>query len=457
MILLKRLTGMWKAPASRAVQWDAPIGSPPKPPAIEGHNGDLPSFRLTAGGQFNPQLKDELADVRGRLRNAFTPSQPVNDRNLFAGRKALLAAVIRAIEDERRHVVIYGQRGIGKTSVMHILAQAATEARYRLAYVSCGVGSNFDETIRLISQRLPLLFHSAYGPTSPESEKGATFADLLGESEVNPRLAADQLAKLTGTRLIVMLDEFDRVESANFRSSIAEFIKNLSDRLVGVQLVIAGVAANLTELLAYAPSIQRGLFAVEAPPMPEDEIRLLVELGGRAGGVTFDEAAVDGVVAVADGSPYLASLLSHHAALGALDDGRLGVTSTDLSAALERALGEFENRIPKPLRDGLGGLMGGGQVRALGALAKRAQLDHGEFSIDVPSSAAIESAERRRSLVDRLAAEGLLTELGGSEAQMRFRFVDESLPTYLWLAAAKSQIEASQGGPHFARDRAALG
>ncbi|HXV00002.1 MAG TPA: ATP-binding protein [Caulobacteraceae bacterium] len=449
MALLERLAGIWKAQAPGIVRSE-PMTAWPNgktwPEGGERRNGAFPHFRLTAGDQNNPLLRDGLADVRSRLRNAFTPSQPMNDRNLFAGRTALLASVIRAIEDERLHVVIYGQRGIGKTSVMHILAQTASEARYRLTYVSCGASSNFDETFRLISQSVPLLFHSAYGPTSPEAEKGATFADLLSGAAVTPRVAADLLAKLTGTRLIVMLDEFDRVESAEFRLRIAEFIKTLSDRLVRVHVVIAGVAANVAELLAYTPSIQRGLFAVEAPPMTEDEIRLLVKLGQRATGISFEEVAIDCIVTVADGLPYLASLLSHHAALAALDDGRIEVTKMDVAAALDRTIRDFENRIPQPLRKDLDGLLNENRLQILGVLAKQAQADHGEFTLATSAASTIESAEWRQSLVSLLIAEGVLTEQGESGGQTRFRFVEDSLPNYLWLAASRSRMRTQPFG-----------
>ena len=64
------------------------------------------------------------------FRTAFTPSQPVVERRLFAGRTGTLTTLIRAIEDERLHVIVYGERGIGKTSLMHVLAEAARDARY---------------------------------------------------------------------------------------------------------------------------------------------------------------------------------------------------------------------------------------------------------------------------------------------------------------------------------------
>src|SRR4051794_21337517 len=77
----------------------------------------FPSFHATAGDQLERTTRDSMATIRMRLRNAFTPSQPITDWSRFAGRTEMLTALIRATEDGRLHTVLYGERGIGKTSI----------------------------------------------------------------------------------------------------------------------------------------------------------------------------------------------------------------------------------------------------------------------------------------------------------------------------------------------------
>ena len=127
---------------------------------------------------------DRFAEARLRLRAAYTPSQPILSRSLFAGRTDVLATLIRSIEDERLHTIVYGERGIGKTSLMHVVAQAARDARYVVTYISCGAASNFDEVFRAVAADIPLLFHSGYGPSAPEAERGDTIASLLSVAPV---------------------------------------------------------------------------------------------------------------------------------------------------------------------------------------------------------------------------------------------------------------------------------
>ena len=64
-----------------------------------------------------------------------------------------------------------------------------------------------------------------------------------------------------------------------------------------MQFVIAGVAANLNELVANVPSIQRNISAIQVPKMTPLEIRELVKKGEAVSGVTFDNSAVEAVIA----------------------------------------------------------------------------------------------------------------------------------------------------------------
>ena len=75
--------------------------------------------------------------------------------------------------------------------------------------------------------------------------------------------------------------------------------------MVRVQLVVAGVAANLVELLENIPSIQRNIYAKQVPWMTDDEIGLLIKKGEDLCGLHFDEPARRAIINAAHGSPYL--------------------------------------------------------------------------------------------------------------------------------------------------------
>ena len=440
-----------KAPAPKTARAEAGQTAVVKPLIREAHRrspeaGGLPRFNTTASDQMSGR-GDRFAAVRAKLRHAFTPSQPCADRRLFAGRDDVLKTIIRSIEDQRLHVVLYGERGIGKTSLMHVLTQAATEARYIVVYTSCGANSNFDETFRAAAAEIPLLFHSGFSPTAAEAEKGSSLADLLPSEPLTPRKFGDLCARLTGTRVLIILDEFDRAESAAFRRDIAEVIKNLSDRLGRVQLVLAGVAADLTELVEHIPSIRRNIFALRVPKMSEAEILQIVANGEREADLKFDTQASAFVVEVARGSPYIANLICHHAGHASLDAGRSTVMPADVAAAVDRTIEEFQGRIAAPVQQHIRRLFDQGRQDALAMTSRAALAADGVFDATDVESASRISARKAQDAIEVLESERLLKPVQGEDGTRRFAFVEEGLPTLIWMMWAQRNLNREAAPP----------
>ena len=400
----------------------------------------FPRFHATASDHVSNRSSDRFATIRAKLRHAFTPSQPVAERRMFAGREDVLKTVIRAIEDQRLHVVIYGERGIGKTSLLHMLTQAAGEARYIVVYSSCGANSTFEETFRAAAYDIPLLFHAGFAPTTSEAEKGASLADLLPAGALTPKKFGDLCAKITGTRVLIILDEFDRCESATFRREVAELIKNLSDRLGRVQLVLAGVAADLTELVEHIPSIRRNILAVRVPKMSDTEVLQIVANGEREAGVNFDEAARNFIVEVARGSPYIANLLCHHAGHAALDHGRAAVDGDDVWTAVDRTVLEFQARISKPTLAHVQRLFHDGHGETLAFAARAALSGDDTFNqTDVQTLSGL-TAEKAAAVVSFLASEDLLAAHEDDGGGPRHAFIEEGLPMLLLMTWAQRDM-----------------
>ena len=427
------------SPAPTPLAMDPAARAKRPAPKADAH---VPKFFTMAGDKVDRRLTDKFQTVRLKLREAFVPARPVTDPGMFAGRGALLTTIIRAIEDRHLHTIIYGERGIGKTSLLHVLAQRAREARYHVSYVSCGAGADFDETFRAVASQIPLLFHEDYGPTSAEAEKHMTIADLLPESGISPRQASEFCAKVVGTRVLVVLDEFERAQSSEFRRWVGEFLKNLSDRSVRVHLVIAGVAASLDDLLEPGGFMQRNVIAVEMPKMSKAEVQEMVHNGEAISGMTFDAEAVDVLAMACNGLPYIASLLSQQACLNAVADKRLNVTAADVEVGLDGAIGEIKGRLSKRLRDNIGQAVHPGSAEILGPLASLAQASEGRLFVDDLLAAFSEPslAARARAELENLASKGVVTGSNEGKAGQYFRVSDPNALAYLWLLTVKARL-----------------
>jgi Cdc6-like AAA superfamily ATPase len=407
--------------------------------AIPAPFGSLPRFQESASdvGRSSSTIPTRL-----KMRTAFTPSRPVTEPSMFAGRRVVLRSLIRAIEDQRLHVVIYGDRGIGKTSTVHVLSHLAREARYLVRYTSCSENSDFSEIFRAIANDIPLIYHTDTDPTSTSAETDGVLADLLPPGPVSVSQMAELMAKLTGIRVLIILDEFDRSESVKFRRSISELIKSLSDRSTRVQLVIAGVAANLTELIQHIPSIRRNIIGLPMPNMEADEVDELVRIGAATCDLAYNPETRNEISSLANGSPYLASLLSQHAGVAALDRGGTSVEPQDVSVAVSQALEEVEGRISPSMRHLIRNVIGRQQRIHLMEMATEALNHIGYIRRDGHGGIA---SYDRTLVFKQLSGPGGVIEPIPDDPDGAYRFVEDGVALYLWLIAATAKRIGDSG------------
>lgn len=392
----------------------------------------LPRFHGTAGDKVRPRGGGGLEQLRLRLRTAFTPSRPVVKPAMFAGRTMLLRSLIRSVEDQQLHVILFGARGIGKTSTLHILTTIAQEARYVVRYSSCGEDTNFDELFRAVLDEIPLLFHANYEPTADEIEEGLTFSSLITDAPLTVAQVSDLFSKISGTRVLIVLDEFDRANAPNFRRSIAELIKNLSDRASRVQLVIAGVASNVNELIEHIPSIRRNILALPLPMMAEEEVVELIRNGETASGLVYSDDAVGAICDVAHGLPYLTSLISQHAGIAALDRRQTVVAGEHVEAAVVQAFSEIELRTSAVTRHHISQAIFDGLEQDLELLTRAALGSGGRILADSTAGGAGISP----ATIERLESQYQLIEPIVADPAGAYMFSDEGAPIYLWMRRA---------------------
>ena len=377
----------------------------------------LPQFSRAAGR--DPDTARQAGRLN-RLRDAFTPSHPIAQARKFAGRRDLLGKLIHLIEDQQLHVVLYGDRGIGKTSILRIVANLARDAEYHVSYASCGSDTSFDSLFRQFAREMPLLFHSDYSPTHEDVEAGKNFAHLIGDKDLTVADVTALLEKLQGTQVLLIVDEFDRVASIRMREQIAEVIKNLSDRGTPIQFFIAGVASNLTALVSHIPSIRRNLIGLPVDPLSGEETAQIIEAGARQSGLEFAEPAVRDIGDLSRGLPYLAQLLGLHASFNAAKRGAALVGHEDVTYAAARA----EEEIGLRLSDmGMRAAMRAGEGtgwRALRTLAEHAMMGNGRLS------------DAEANVLDQASRDSLLEPLddGSGEA---WQFQEEATIPYIWL------------------------
>jgi hypothetical protein len=308
--------------------------------------GDTTAFTLAAPGPalMRGRPRDgEMAKLHALLRDAFTPTRPKHDATLFSGRFREMQRIIAAIEEERAHVVVFGERGSGKTSLCNILAGKATEAGYVILQYACSTGIGFEDIFRNFLRHIPGTFLAeGWGAGGRRVDN---FSQLLPEGPFGVHELIEVFARIHDRHVILIVDEYDRVVSEDVKNKLAELIKIMSDASVPVTMLLIGVADDVRELFGKHPSLQRTLVTVPMPLMPRRDLEGLIAAGEAHAGLTFVPEVREAIIDFAQGLPYQAQLLCLFAARNAVRRNSRQVERDDLRYAVERAAEEAEVRI----------------------------------------------------------------------------------------------------------------
>ena len=307
---------------------------------IEGREIENIRFRSLASDRpFDQSGNSRFEAIRTKVRDVFSPSSPVMGRASLAGRGEEMRRAISAIENERMHIVIHGKRGWGKTSFANTLVEIAAEADFIVCRASCNDGIDYSSMFRGFLAQIPMLYDQKF-MNDRGAREGATqtFDSLLPEGHFTAQNLTNAMSRLSNTRAIFVLDEFDRADKATLGHSVIETIKSFSDAGIRATLVIVGVADSLDDIMGYHESIRRNVCGISMRLLSDTEFTELIDIGCRRTGLSFSGEASARIASLSQAIPYFARLLCLHAANKALDDERLEVMDKDVSVAAERAL-----------------------------------------------------------------------------------------------------------------------
>jgi Cdc6-like AAA superfamily ATPase len=279
-----------------------------------------------------------------QIARAFSPSAPIGSQ-VFAGRAAQINDVINACTQRGQHVVIFGERGAGKTSLANVLVHilGAKFATPACGAINCDQTTTFASLWKAIFSEIPIAKNTSSmgGRNSSVAEEG-TLAQFLPD-EVTPDAVRSILQKRN--RLLIIIDEIDRIKDKATTTLLADTIKNLSDHSVDATLVLVGVAESVDTLIAEHESVQRALVQVPLPRMSNAELEAIIDNGLAAVAMTIEPAAKQRIVKLSQGLPHYTHLLALHSAQTASGEGRSNIMIADSHHGLQRTLRQLQQSI----------------------------------------------------------------------------------------------------------------
>ena len=294
-------------------------------------------------------------DRSSKVSKVFTPGAPVSENDLFAGRRREIDKVFDAINQVGQHAVIYGDSGVGKTSLAKILASRLDSAGGRAIspIVNCTTTDTFHWLWRRVLSRIRMVVsESSVGFQTKTREIVKSALDLLPrESEITPTDVTNVLSAIGKDHpLLIILDEFDCLENDDDRHSIADTIKALSDYAVPATLIIIGTAETVLNLIAARKSIERILIQVQIPRMEPRELGEILDKGTKKLDMSIDADAKSKIAILSRGFPVYTHKLGLCAARTALSDRRVRIENRDVKPAIEQTVADAQESLQHDYR-----------------------------------------------------------------------------------------------------------
>ena len=371
--------------------------------------------------------------------DAFTPTRPQSGRRSLVGRHVELARIVDGLLDDQAHVVLYSERGRGKTSLSNLAVETLRQRGVTVARYACEASTDFDSLIRGLLCDLP-----ASLMVERPAEKGFEGCEaILPYRSLSSQDVARIPDRLTCPILVFAIDEFDRVTDSQTRTRLADTIKLLSDRAIPLHFMIVGVSATLEQILGEHPSIERNIVAMHLPLLSDDEVARMLAKGAQQAGIAFGDAAVDLVATVARGMPYMAQLLGLRIAQTALRRGAQTVAVADLKTAVQRLLDETGSTVLSIHAALSEGPLGAEAQAALRLVANADQDCWGRMSVvHTGSYVMVGGARISPGAWSLLLASGVVVQPYGEAGVAQIE--DRPLIYYVQLLAARERLLAGE-------------
>lgn len=267
-------------------------------------------------------IHDESAFVE-KLKETVSPALPIRTVELLRGRENELETVRRALLMPGRHAFIYGDRGVGKSSLAHTAANLYQSSDGVPITVSGSSDGTFNSIIANIA--FEALNRSRVEHVSKKTQalsfswRGFSWG---GNKEVSPvdfvehlRTIGDavgllaEVSKLHSRAPVIVMDEFDTIADVNERNKFASLIKMIGDQEVPIKFIFTGVGSSLTALLGAHQSAYRQLTSVELSRLSWEGRREIALRAAHAFGLDLDDNMAWRIAIVSDGFPYYIHLI----------------------------------------------------------------------------------------------------------------------------------------------------
>lgn len=387
---------------------------------------------------MTPTDQQELLFRCGRV---FSPATPISTRDLFAGRNEQIRQAGQAVHTRGQHAVIFGERGVGKTSLANILKVLLGSENTLVVKINCHQGDSFQNIWRNALSEIEITENMAIGFNPQPVARGSSPAEAIG-TDTGPddiRRILQSLGRSVDTVLI--FDEFDRLHGSQAQRLFADTIKNLSDNAINSTFVIIGVARDVSDLITEHASIDRSLMQIHMPRMQPSELKEIVNRAMHDLAMTIQDDALELIVMLSQGLPHYTHLVGQESAIAAINVLRREITLPDVKGGVNVALKNTQHSILDVYQKATKGQRKGTLFKHVLLACAIAEVDEQGYFISAAVREPLTKIMRKpydipnfSQHLDKFSsdqARGPVLERAGTARRFRFRFINPLLQPYV--------------------------
>ncbi len=300
-------------------------------------------------------LSGETRIIESNIRNVFTPHQPIDSVDFFFGRSEEVKKVIETLNTPGLHFLLYGERGVGKSSLGNIAVKLLIEILYKdCTFVKrCDKQTTVEEIFEKPLSSVGVNVYELSSVTKETSGICGGFdlkvVKLTGSdgqekqityraNTISPSYISE---KLLSKRGVIFIDEFDALKQET-KEKVGELIKLLSDEKSPFKLLIVGVGNNIIDLLSGNASNNRHVKQIKLSRMKPEQISEIINKGSVKINLKYEKDVVEKITDIAAGYPHFAHLLALKSGENAIRQNLKVVTNELLVQSINESLQDTE-------------------------------------------------------------------------------------------------------------------
>ena len=276
----------------------------------------------------------------------YSPTTPIKEEIFFRGRSEQLNKINFAVQETGQHIIIYGDRGVGKTSLANIVGE-----RYRAAInslVTCNQNSTLSGLWKSIFKRVPISIQrykrigfQLIEESENQIQSITTLADQLDPQreididDINLILAQ---ANDIGYKFLFIFDEFDQIKNNKLIADFSNIIKYSSDHLENITIMIVGIGKSVSDLIENHHSIERSTVQIFLQRMSDRELEEIISKANIELDMDINKDVLEQIVMYSSGYPHYTHLLGKYSTLNSLQRESLHIDCVDFNKAVDQAI-----------------------------------------------------------------------------------------------------------------------